>query len=377
MILKFSVQNFRGIKERAEIDFTASADKSLSECLMPAGKKKALPVIALYGENSSGKSTVLNAFMHMREMVCGKYSHLMPGEHLHYEPFALSGSSGAPTFFEVDFYYEDVRYLYSFSYNYDAVLTETLYYWPNGREALIFSREGTEYTFRDSYNEQSALSGRTASNRLYLTCACDWNYHGTLKPFEWFVSQIFCIDLREYECIPSDLGCGKTNSDKIISEMKTADASVNGITAAGASFEIVYRTEDGGYFSVPMERQPAGFMKYYKLTDAWIRAFQRGALVVLDDFGTGLSSRLTRHLAEMMQNPETNPNHAQLFCTTHDTSLMDQSLLRRDEIYLTEKLSSQCSTVVNPLTHFSPRKDKRIDIGYLNGEFRVETQASE
>lgn len=365
MILKFSAENFRSIKERAVIDFTASADKSLSECLMPAGKKKALPVIALYGENSSGKTTVLKAFMTMREMICGKYAHLFPGEKLPYEPFALLTDSNIPSFFEVEYIHEDIRYLYSFSYDSTKILTEKLYYWPNGREALIFSRDNNEYIFRENMNEQISLAGRTADNRLYLTCSNEWNCSGTASAFLWFRNFICCTGLGDSEC------CGdiKSDDDIFLNELRYADPLIKSLTSEPCS--IVYSTADGRELSISVESQPSGFCRYYRLLNLWINAFRNGSLIVLDELETGLSRRLTRHLIELMQSQKSNPNHAQLLCTTHDTYLMDQTLLRRDQMYITEKSPHSGDSVVHSLTYFSPRKDKRLDLGYMNGEFRI------
>ena len=46
---------------------------------------------------------------------------------------------------------------------------------------------------------------------------------------------------------------------------------------------------------------------------------------------------LTRRLLELFQSAEANSNGAQLLFTTHDSSLLDQDLFRRDQIWLAEK----------------------------------------
>ena len=68
------------------------------------------------------------------------------------------------------------------------------------------------------------------------------------------------------------------------------------------------------------------------------------------------------------QDPEINQNGAQIILTTHDTSLLEGRLLRRDQIWLAEKLQDQSSTLV-PLTEFSPRKGEAIERGYLSGRY--------
>lgn len=44
-------------------------------------------------------------------------------------------------------------------------------------------------------------------------------------------------------------------------------------------------------------------------------------------------------IIRIFNNPKTNPNNAQLVITTHDASLLGANLFRRDQIWITEKIS--------------------------------------
>ena len=139
MLIQFTIENHRSIKNNAVISFAASKDKSLEANLLhPDEKKTLLPAIALYGANAAGKSNVLHALMTMKEMVIGEASKVSKGQKLPWEPF---GDTTTPTTFEIVFIYQGVRYAYGYSFDDKKIYTEYLYYWPNGREALIFSRE--------------------------------------------------------------------------------------------------------------------------------------------------------------------------------------------------------------------------------------------
>ena len=63
-----------------------------------------------------------------------------------------------------------------------------------------------------------------------------------------------------------------------------------------------------------------------------------------------------------------NKRGAQLIFSTHDTSLLDGSFMRRDQIWFTEKTEDQ-SSCLSPLTEFSPRKDEALEKGYLGGRY--------
>lgn len=73
MLIQFSIENHRSIKDSAVISFAASKDKSLESYLLHPDEKRALlPAIAIYGANAAGKSNVLHALMTMKDMVVGE-----------------------------------------------------------------------------------------------------------------------------------------------------------------------------------------------------------------------------------------------------------------------------------------------------------------
>ena len=58
----------------------------------------------------------------------------------------------------------------------------------------------------------------------------------------------------------------------------------------------------------------------------------------------------------------------QMIVTTHETHLLDQELLRRDEVWFVEKDDKQ-QTQLYSLADMKIRNDVRIEKGYLQGRF--------
>lgn len=188
MLIQFTIENHRSIKNSAVVSFAASKDKSLDEYLLhPDEKKTLLPAIAIYGANAAGKSNVLHAMRTMKDMVVGEAAKALKGQKLPWEPF---GGNTEPTSFEIVFIYQEVRYAYGFSFDEKKIYTEYLYHWPNGREALIFSRDNGQYEFRENVNEQVTLSNRTPDNKLYLVSSNDWNLPQTENAYKWFLEKL-------------------------------------------------------------------------------------------------------------------------------------------------------------------------------------------
>ena len=109
MLIQFTVENHRSIKNSAVISFAASKDKSFEEYLLRPDEKKALlPVLAIYGANAAGKSNVLHAMMTMKEMVVGNAAKVSKGQKLPWEPF---GGTKVPTSFEMVFITHTLHFL--------------------------------------------------------------------------------------------------------------------------------------------------------------------------------------------------------------------------------------------------------------------------
>ena len=378
MLIQFTIENHRSIKNNAVISFAASKDKSLEANLLhPDEKKTLLPAIALYGANAAGKSNVLHALMTMKEMVIGEASKVSKGQKLPWEPF---GDTTTPTTFEIVFIYQGVRYAYGYSFDDKKIYTEYLYYWPNGREALIFSRENGKYEFRENVNEQLTLSNRTPDNKLYLVSSNDWNLPQTENAYKWFLEKL--TFLMEEEPATSEtvaqIISGDEKKARILKELLLADLGITDVTVKNISGKspVITTThriigEDGSveHFQLLMDQESSGTQRFFARIGGWLQALENGALLVVDEIEDSLHPLLTKRLIEMVQDNSVNTNGAQILFTTHDAMLLDLNFLRRDQIWFADKNEKTCATELYSLASFSPRKGENVRKGYLQGRF--------
>lgn len=380
MLLQFSVTNHRSIKNTAVISMKAAADKTMKEVLIsPDGKKELVPVMAIYGANAAGKSNVIHALLMMREMICGSLAKPLKGTELPYEPFAFTDYCKKPTELDIIYYHNGIKYSYGFSFDREKIISEYLYHWPNGREALIFSREKTRYEFRESIQEQLTLAGRTSENRLYLTSSSEWNCAQTEKAYMWFRNNLNGLiesgisDATTIEAIRK----GGEEKQRILKEMLLADLGICNVEVTGTKEKPVISTvhqltDDNGKqkkFTLLLGQESVGTQRFFSRIGMWIEAMNSGSVLVVDEIEASMHPLLTRHLIEMIQDQAINKNHAQLIFTTHDTGLLDLKLLRRDQIWFAEKDEKNMQTDIYALTEFSPRKDENIARGYLQGRY--------
>ena len=378
MLIQFTVENHRSIKNSAVISFAASKDKSFEEYLLhPDAKKTLLPALAIYGANAAGKSNVLNAMMTMKEMVVGNAAKASKGQKLPWEPF---GGIKQPTTFEIVFIYQGIRYTYGFSFDAKKIYKEYLFHWPNGRGALIFSREDGVFEFRENINEQMTLSNRTPDNKLYLVSSNDWNLPQTENAYRWFLEKL--TFLMEEEPATSEtvaqIASGDDKKARILKELLLADLGITDVALKNSSGKAPVITtthrinnQEGTteYFQLLMEQESAGTQHFFTRIGGWLQALENGALLVVDEIEDSLHPLLTRRLIEMVQDKAINTKGAQLIFTTHDAMLLDLNFFRRDQIWFAEKNDKTCATELYSLTSFSPRKGENVRKGYLQGRF--------
>ena len=91
--------------------------------------------------------------------------------------------------------------------------------------------------------------------------------------------------------------------------------------------------------------------------------------MVIDEFGESMHPSLAREIVRMFQDPRQNPNGSQLVFTTHDTSLLSASLLRRDQVWFTEKDRSGATDLYSLQDFSDSPEGEPLEKGYLRGRY--------
>ncbi len=131
---------------------------------------------------------------------------------------------------------------------------------------------------------------------------------------------------------------------------------------------LSHATESKQDVGLDLSEESAGTQILFRSAGAWINVFENGEVLLIDEIDTSLHPLLTRFSIERFHSSVTNPRNAQLIFTTHNTSLLDQDLFRRDQIWFIEKgPDSACK--LYPLTDFKPRNDEKLESWYLRGRY--------
>ena len=417
MLVEFKVANYRSFREEQTLSLVASKDTQLSDNYVDQGKLRLLKVVGIYGPNASGKSNLIKALSTMRDIIekPGK-----PGERLPVAPFKLHDKyRNEPTSFEVTFIHEESRYQYGFTATTERVHDEWLYAYPKGRSRDIaqtwferkFDRktEETEWNF-GSYlkGEREKLKDRTMNNVLFLSAGAQWNNKQLTTVHEWFSEKLLIILPSERPTVTTLDMVMDAQEDERLKErlyaylggiMRSADFGIHGINVkkweigpekvgfpafadmirksglrkrkSGVSIEVklIHRAEPGGkevYFA--SQEESNGTKRFFELVGPWLLAGAEGRALLVDELEASLHPHLVRELLRLFQNPENLGAEAQLIFTTHDTTLLDPELFRRDQIWFTEK-DEHGGTKLYSMLDYKPRKGEAMQRGYLTGRY--------
>ncbi|MEN3753437.1 AAA family ATPase [Mangrovibacter sp. SLW1] len=119
------------------------------------------------------------------------------------------------------------------------------------------------------------------------------------------------------------------------------------------------------YFELNQESD--GTQRLFDIIPGLIDLILKDKVYVIDEIDRSLHPKITKTFIELFSNNATKTN-SQLIVTTHETGLLDFDLIRRDEVWFTEKNNSGVSKLYS-LEEFQPRFDNDIRKGYLVGRF--------
>lgn len=419
MIIEFAVTNFRSIKDRQVMDFRVDGqigNKQLVDHItLPKDRshgKGLVKTTAIYGANASGKSNFLKALYALEYMVINSDSFKLDKPVPTYEPFKLDKTSTTePTIFEIEFIAKDKkRYRYEIHFDKNAILSEELSLYELDRKSsrrgsifkrtadraiiweekkdfslnpnqLLLSKAGTNdvpsireaYRFFSTYLFYGAAQNTSFDEAMLRTAETilsdQTTEHHKLK--KMIVSIIQAADTGITNIFTHDLDTTKLNlpeempdeeKNKILERFKKRIKTIhplyeNGIEVGETDFDL--------------SAESTGTMKLVGLAGVVAQALDDGSVIVIDELDKNLHPLLTRMIIGLFHNPEFNQKNAQLILTTHDISLIDLTLFRRDQIMLIDKDIEGKSSVKRLSDFTGISRVKQLEKWYMAGMFNA------
>jgi AAA15 family ATPase/GTPase len=409
MLVQFIFKNYKSFKEEACLDLTATKITEHNSRVVDLGNTRLLRVAAIYGANASGKSNVFSALRYMSEYVRNSFN--FGGEtalnRLYFEtqfqckPFAFDEDDDRESSFEV-FYIdpEDPRertIQYGFAIKKQKIVEEWLTIkakssLPENAKTVFYRKAGEPTNFgsmSNTYRDNIQVS--LADEVLILSLGAKLKVPMLEEVNKWF-SKIYCIDFGDdiesnayNKRIHRILGMEGSIASEMIKYLGTFDTSIVGIEKVETDTQSPQQSTKQDQFkavhlmnggktrkAIPLEEESQGTIKMLGMYPAIKLALSYGSVLAIDELNTKLHPLLVRNIILTFANPEINVNNAQLIFTTHDSWQLETKLLRRDEIWFTEKNASNESSLYS-LAEFHDedgakiRKDASYEKDYLAG----------
>jgi hypothetical protein len=262
----------------------------------------------------------------------------------------------------------------------------------------------TKWDIRGELKQQaSAAVKATRDNGLFLSQAAQMNVEFVKELFLWLGRRLCPVDLSsiptsfiwrgsaqrisedqsfrarvERLIHDADLGIGQLAAKKrpapppytdLVNVRLHVASNWNAEQYTVQTTHSAHDSEEPVEFSLE-EDESLGTQRFFAIVGRMLIALDRGDVLVLDELDCSMHPLLTWKLIELFQSDEANPNGAQLLFTTHDSTLMSPSLLRRDQIWFCEK-NSQAATQLFSLDDIerTPRKKEAFARNYLAGRY--------
>ena len=413
MLLEFRVKNFLSIKDIICLDLKATSITDFGDTnLIKTERHKILKGAVVYGANSSGKSNLIKAMSTMRRIVFQSFEKSSTSD-LNIEPFLLDTiSENEPSFFEVTFLLNNIKYRYGFELTNSEVKAEWLMEAKKIAEKYLFVRENDGIDVNPQYKEAKDLEEKTRDNALFLAVIDQFNGKLARQIMMWFNNFITISGLshEKYKAVTFQMLEKKESKhllqsfynnldlgfDKV--EIKKRDLHTNDIPDDMPEHvvkqlvpdlegkKIVERKHsyikkeillDNSFTDVEFDlrsQESSGTNKVFNISGPIFDVLTNGGILVIDELEASLHPLLTLSITRLFNSIEHNPKNAQLVFSTHDTNLFSYGKFRRDQIYFIEKDKNFSSDLYSLVEYkgdggISVRKDRKFEKDYIQGKY--------
>ena len=421
MLISVSIENWASFREKATFSMVASKERQHGDRL-PKLKKyqmRVLPVAAVYGGNASGKTNFFKAISFARQLIV---KGTQPDASIGVEPYRLDPEClQKPSRFEFQILVGETVYALSFAVTRKAIVEEKLVEVRAASERVLYHRKDGRPNFDGSLKSDQFLKFAfqgTQDNQLFLTNSFTQKVKRFEPIYRWFRNQLVLIapDSRfepferflqeEHPLYPAmnatlerlDTGIAHLGGEPVPFEnlplpdalkSKLQDEVQEGTTVrlltdpTNERFVITrregeleakklvayHRGTDGKEVKFEMRNESDGSQRTVDLLPGFLDLASHSTpkVYVIDEVDRSLHSLLTRQLLESYLRSCGESTRSQLLFTTHDVLLMDQSLLRRDEMWVAERNQAGESSLTSFSEYKDVRYDKDIRKSYLQG----------
>lgn len=372
MVLEIALTNFFSINDKITLDLQAAnirtkEARALAGNTFSVGNERLLKTVAIYGANASGKSNIIKTVKVAVDMILDSHNY-NEGDSFGFKPFKF-GEKNSPSEFYIRFIVNGIEHEYSFTCTRDEIITESLYYYPKGRRALIFSRDerkaggkNDKYEFSTVIRRPMDVASNTSRKTLFISRASQMDREKAKEIYRWFNEQIV-FSYRGNTSMVNDRFIGD-NKDAVLRVLKAADSDIVEFTYKDGELTTFHRRNPAIPFDFNIE-ESEGTKILFRIMLTVIDVVRNDKVMFLDEVETSLHTRLVEYLISLFHSSKS----AQLVFTTHNTHLLDMTRFRKDQIFFVNKRDDGSSDLYSLFDYKDFREKMDLEKAYLQGRF--------
>lgn len=422
MLISFSLENWMSFKDKATFSMVASRERQHGERVARLAKYRTriLPIAAIYGSNAAGKTNLFEALRFVEFMVSEGVG---PEDPVPVETFCLDNETAKkPAHFSLELLVDGTIFNFSFSATPKAILEERLVKVTSSSEQVLYHRDKNQIDFHKSLPEKHRLQfvfEGTPNNQLYLSRSVFTKIADFRSVYDWFSENLVFIapDTRLDPTVQAleqvdlffasmnealnllDMGITRLGREEVpldslpvpkgagtafLSQLKEGMAFYAREDGNQGDYIILTRKDnrlvaeklvclhaksDGTEVFFDLQEEPNSVCRVLDILPALLSLMSQNsqAVCVIDEIDRSLHTLLIRQLLTQYLSGCSSNTRTQLLMTTHDIHLMDQKLLRRDEIWVAERDGLGASSLIAFSEYQDIRYDKDIRKSYLQG----------
>ena len=396
MLLEFRCSNFRSFRSPVLFSMLAGQDDSHQETLVAFENHRVLKSAVVYGANGSGKSNLVKAILFLKQLVLESVS-LQPGQMIRHQPHKKSTERESSEF-SLQFVKNGMRYLYGFTQTSTGIDEERLFYYPNGRQVKIFTRKGNVFQEGDRFKGRfEQCRDVLMPNRLMLSCAANFSTVSEVqKAFGYFRDDLVVYSgygeefwlpysLCNFDTYPDkkqkfiqvlqglcpgikDVQIEKREIKHQHEEMPAARKDDSNAIVAQVS-EVRYKAKvQYDTFDIPLQEESSGVQRLVEFLCPFLDVIMNERTLVCDELESSFHEAIVKKVVEWFSKVQKSAS--QLIFTTHDTSILNLDMFRRNQIWFTEMRGDSRETDLYSLAEIrGVRKDDNVAKGYISGRY--------
>jgi len=389
-----------------------------------------LKCAVIYGANASGKTNLIKSMKFATDFIIKgtQTGDQIPIRNFKLDP----SNSKKPSKFQFDFTNKGKMYSYGFELDRKCIHSEWLYEITKTKETLLFRRgEANSKDYEINYKNIGCKNDEeeqflkfiwkgTRPNQLFLTETMQRNATHFLDVYSWFRNKLIFIFPESFASgIELKLSEGEATRDDLLENFSLFDTGISNIITKKYKLDelkdipvdvknkisndlhkkgdlallcsisdneryTVQQDKDGTLTALKLfakhklkgsneeivfdiNEESDGSQRLIDLVPALTNLLKADCTVMIDEIDRSLHPHLSWQFLNIFLSKSGNRN-SQLIVTTHESTLLDLKLLRRDEIWFVEK-NKDGEAHVYSLEEYKPRFDKDIRGGYLLGRF--------